>query len=72
MLGHHYVSDEQKSVARPDRIESFDEAIASANGAEQRAPSVTTEGDKMQVVSSLVAPQRIAHANLEAAKRKRQ
>lgn len=61
VLRHHHIPDEQKFVARPERIESFDEAVASANRAEKWFAAIATEGNEVQVVSPVLAPQRIAH-----------
>jgi len=59
MLGHDHISDQSKGVAQANLIENPDKAISRTDCTEVRASPVTAESDKMQVVASVEALERI-------------
>jgi hypothetical protein len=55
MFGHNHISEDDEIVAEADFLESFQKQVAVARAAEQRTPLITTTGDEMQVVVTVVA-----------------
>jgi hypothetical protein len=55
MFGHNHISEDDEIVAQADFFESFQKQVAMARAAEQRPPLITTAGDEMQVIVTVVA-----------------
>src|ERR1700740_789257 len=61
VIGHHYVAHEKKSILSLDSSEFLHENVARLYAYEQRQPSITTEGHKVELALSVVALQSLRH-----------
>ena len=61
VIGHHYVAHEKKSILSLDSSEFLHENVARLYASEQRQPSITIEGHKVELALSVVALQSLRH-----------
>src|SRR6266404_3515932 len=61
VLGHHHVTDQQKSESRASLVQYLHKTVPRARCSKKPPASITTEGDEMKISASVRPPQRIAH-----------
>src|SRR5712664_739926 len=61
VLGHHHVTDQQKSESRASLVQYLHKTVPRARCSKKPPASITTEGDDMKISASVKPPQRIAH-----------
>ncbi len=61
VLGHHHVTDQQKSESRASLVQYLHKTVPRARCSKKPPASITTEGDEMKISASVKPPQRIAH-----------
>ena len=61
MIGHDYISHQQKFVALTNLSECLHEEISCPHRAEQRQTTTATEGDEVQISSSVLPFQSYRH-----------
>jgi len=61
VLGHHHVTDQQKSESRADLVQYLHKTVARAVCSKIPPAPITTEGYEMKGSAPVKAPQRIAH-----------
>jgi|SRR5579863_10748871 len=61
VFGHHHVADQLETIFVSDLTERAHKQIAGVCGTQEWQPSVTTEGDEMQVTLPVNAPEVFRH-----------
>jgi len=61
VLGHHHVAHQLKTVFLSDAVQRADEHVARSRGTEERQPSVTTEGNEVQVALAVDSLEPLGH-----------
>jgi hypothetical protein len=61
MLGHHHISDYDKTVSLPHLFEHSEEQVTSASRSQKRLAVITTAGDEVQVSCAVVPLQSPGH-----------
>jgi hypothetical protein len=61
MFRHDHVPDHHEPGAPPDFLQDTQEQIAAPHRCQQRPPAITTGGDEVQVLASVVAAQTLGH-----------
>ena len=64
MLGHHYISDHDETVALAHLLKDRQETVAVRGSTEKRQTSIAGTGDKVQVMCALGAMQSAGHEHL--------
>jgi hypothetical protein len=61
MFGHRDVTNNHEPVRAPDLFENLKQSIPLLPFAQQRTPSITTEGDGVKISRAVIPPERIQH-----------
>jgi hypothetical protein len=61
VFGHSHISEDDEIVAEADFLESFQKQVAMVRAAEKRTPLITTAGDEMKFVVTVVAAEAGGH-----------
>ena len=61
VLGHDHIADHDEAIAAANSLQDAEKEVAIALSAQQRLPLVTTGGDEMKIVGSVVAVQTRGH-----------
>jgi hypothetical protein len=61
VLWHHHVTDEPEFVPGAHTVEDFHKLVTGTPRSKKRSATVTTEGDEVEIASTVIAPQRVAH-----------
>jgi hypothetical protein len=61
VIGHDHITHQQKLVPFTNRSQRAHKQVSCANRSQQRQPTVTTEGDKVQVAAAVIAFQILGH-----------
>lgn len=61
MFRHHHIAEEPEFVPGAHLVEYFYKPIACASRSQEWAATLTTKGNEVEIASSVVALQRVAH-----------
>src|SRR6266849_6801791 len=61
VIGHNHITHQQKLVPFANRSQRAHKHVSRANRSQQRQPTVTTEGDKVQIAAAVIAFQILGH-----------
>src|SRR5713226_7830794 len=61
VIGHDHITHQQKLVPFANRSQRAHKQVSRANRSQQRQPSVTTEGHKVQIAAAVIAFQILGH-----------
>ena len=64
MLGHHNVSNQEKMITITNFCQRRDECIPGSHCLQKRQPPVAAESQKMEMASSVVAPESFRHCTI--------
>src|SRR5713101_3639007 len=61
VIGHDHITHQQKLVPFANRSQRAHKQVSCANRSQQRQPTVTTEGHKVQIAAAVIAFQILGH-----------
>jgi hypothetical protein len=61
VLGHHHVTDNDKTIAAADLLQHFQKEITILPATQQRASLITTGSDKVQISGAVVTMESVGH-----------
>jgi hypothetical protein len=61
VVGHNHISNHHEIVPLPHSFENFDQQIAALAAAQPGLPVITTAGNEMQMIASIVAFEMTGH-----------